>query len=322
MKLPTIAAVHVVLGIAFLFMQPAGVATTQSGTVDFDGFSLVITGTGLNDTLIMDSLSNGGLNLRLNGAQHRVEGFPEIIEIHLGDGDDRFVNNMFFFRDIVYNVYGQAGNDTLHDREGVMFLSGGSGDDTLISSASAPKFLAEMSGGSGNDELYAGPGSLFAVSGGSGDDMIFGGGGDDNLGGGPGDDIVYGGSGSDTITGDGGEDMLFGGRGTDFINLGFASTDTVGDIAYGGPGDDLIDGSPFDDIVYGGAGEDSVFGYGGDDSIIGGSDRDYLYGGPGDDYISCGAGDDVADGEGGTDMVYGNTGDDDLTGSGADVVRQ
>lgn len=323
MKLTAIFAANALLALTTIFLsQPSNVAPLGSGTVDFDGLMLVVTGTDLNDTLVMDrSFNTGGFNLRLNGAQYRIDNYPDLIQIYMGDGDDRVIND-FEGTDIIFSVYGQGGNDMLHDKRGNTYLSGGSDDDVLISSSTSPRFYAEINGGTGDDEIYAGPGSLFLVSGGAGDDMIFGGGGSDDLNGGPGDDIIYGGSGGDTLVGNSGEDMLFGGSGNDFIYAGYSSIDTVGDVVYGGSGHDVIDGSPFDDQIFAGPGRDDVRGHGGNDTIIGGAGNDYLYGGDGDDYISCGAGDDVADGEGGTDGVYGNTGDDTLTGSGADIVRQ
>ncbi|QQX82477.1 hypothetical protein JK628_07295 [Shewanella sp. KX20019] len=74
----------------------------------------------------------------------------------------------------------------------------------------------QLSGGSGNDLLFAGDGDD-KLDGGSGNDELYGGSGDDNLAGGSGDDILFGDSGSDTLDGGSGADQMFGGAGDDTI---------------------------------------------------------------------------------------------------------
>ena len=82
------------------------------------------------------------------------------------------------------------------------------------------------------------------ISGGSGDDSLYGGpgGGKDTLKGGRGDDRLFGGIDADTLHGGAGDDLLAGGR---------EGTDTF----YGGPGSDMIyatvrnDTGRVDDIV-------------------------------------------------------------------------
>ena len=93
------------------------------------------------------------------------------------------------------------------------------------------------------------------LSGGQGDDTIYAGGGADILDGGQGDDALYGGAGDDQLEGGKGDDELYGGAGDDQLD--------------GGQGDDLIDGGAGDDVLVGGKGEDTfVFRAGDGDDII------------------------------------------------------
>lgn len=78
-------------------------------------------------------------------------------------------------------------------------LDGGNGDDDLVGT-----ILADvMTGGNGNDFIYAG----------FGDDRLFGGNGDDELDGGAGDDQLSGGRGNDLLTTGAGADLIIVGRG-------------------------------------------------------------------------------------------------------------
>lgn len=74
-------------------------------------------------------------------------------------------------------------------------FDGGNGRDTLATSASVEKIVAD--GGNGNDTLLSG----------AGDDTLKGGTGNDLLPGGNGNDITNGSEGSDTMRGNGGQDV-------------------------------------------------------------------------------------------------------------------
>ncbi|NKC29340.1 calcium-binding protein [Falsiroseomonas selenitidurans] len=89
---------------------------------------------------------------------------------------------------------------------GFASISGGSGDDLLVSSAVG-----------GQADLIRGEG---------GNDTIYGLGGEDTLVGGPGQDVIYGGLGADLLRGNGGADELFGGLGTDTL-IGGGGADTM-----------------------------------------------------------------------------------------------
>ncbi len=145
------------------------------------------------------------------------------------------------------------------------------------------------------------------ISGGGGDDFIFAGLGNDELIGGLGNDYLDGGDGNDVasykysksqVTVDLRKGLAFGADiGIDTLNSiealvgGSASDRLIGDIAgnkiLGGLGNDTIDGDDGDDELYAGDGDDVVKGGRGKDVIIGGD----------------GAGNDAYDGGSGADTV-------------------
>lgn len=92
-----------------------------------------------------------------------------------------------------------------------------SDDYALPSSLSGP-FESNVSGGAGDDSLYAVLRSH--LSGGSGNDTLYGGNQGDWLVGGSGFDALFGGAGDDRLDGDSGNDGLTGGSGNDFIDGG------------------------------------------------------------------------------------------------------
>ncbi len=140
----------------------------------------------------------------------------------------------------------------------------GSGDDTLLGSASA-------------DDLRAGAGA----------DLLRGACGDDTLDGGIGRDTILGGVGSDTVR------YASHGRGMT-IDLSHqvawthgssAFTDVLRSIenAIGGQGGDRLIGSAIGQSLDGGAGDDTLLGLGGDDTLTGAAGRDRIEGGDGND---------------------------------------
>ena len=117
-----------------------------------------------------------------------------LMEIHGGDGDDTLAahdgTDISYGGDGDDKIYGLGGDDTLH---------GGDGNDTIL-------------GGRDNDWLY-GDRDDDSLDGGEGDDTLLGGMGDDTVHGGEGDDYLSGGAGDDTLNGGAGDDMLYGGEG-------------------------------------------------------------------------------------------------------------
>ncbi|MGD7034424.1 calcium-binding protein [Methylotuvimicrobium buryatense] len=85
-------------------------------------------------------------------------------------------------------------------------LSGGSGDDTIITNGTVG---VDISGGAGNDVLV----------GGDGNDVIRGGRGNNTLDGGAGDDILIGGPGNDIFIGSPGNNVIIGGGGSNILRL-------------------------------------------------------------------------------------------------------
>lgn len=176
-----------------------------------------------------------------------------------------------------YTVFGISGSDT---------LTGGGGNDKIFAGNSGNSVL---NGGAGNDKLF---GSLndVTLNGGSGNDnlngnlgndFLDGGSGDDSLNGGLGNDTLYGGLGNDALFASLGDDLLFGQAGNDTLNGSDGS-----DVLFGGDGNDNLsggtNGSPnapqgfFEDFLVGGAGSDTLNGFGGG---TGKFERDVLVGG-------------------------------------------
>ena len=143
----------------------------------------------------------------------------------------------------------------------------GNGLDNVIRIAQADA-NATISGGGGNDKIYAGGG---VVQGGTGNDRVEGG------------DRIEGGAGNDTLIGDDGSDAIFGGSGNDRLE--------------GGAGADALAGE---------AGDDSLFGGDGADSLSGGSGNDAIDPGLGDDTIDGGGGADAMTYESRSTAITGN----------------
>jgi hypothetical protein len=125
-------------------------------------------------------------------------------------------------------------------------ITAAGGNDTVTMEAGTT-LSANITGGSGDDELH----------GASGNDTINGGGGNDSITGGMGDDILIGGAGDDTLRAARGNDSLSGGAGNDLLR--------------GGAGNDTLRGGPGNDTMKGGADDDTFFAADGEaDSIDGG----------------------------------------------------
>lgn len=191
-------------------------------------------------------------------------------------------------------VFGGSGNDRISTGIGHDGVAGGAGHDRIAAGAGNDIVLGDgpnsaattptpvydgtvlserdllrigqlnrgndaISGGSGNDQIYAGYGRD-VVSGNAGNDRLFGQ---------AGNDVIYGGFGNDFIHGGSGDDQLFGGPGDDTI--------------IGGAGSDILRGGAGNDNLNGGDGRDRIYGDAGDDELTGGDGQDYLEGGAGVD---------------------------------------
>lgn len=177
-------------------------------------------------------------------------------------------------------------NDTVTIIRGPGSVNGGSGNDTLMTTAGVPGVLAgssgndlitvnspvgqTLSGGSGNDVVNGGPAGD-SVAGGSGDDNISAAGGDDTVDGDQGDDNISGGSGRDQLRGDVGDDRILGNDGRDRIR--------------GQLGNDRLAGGNNNDRLGGGPGRDRLFGNDSNDLLVGNGGRDRFRAGPGNDRV-------------------------------------
>jgi glucose/arabinose dehydrogenase len=141
-------------------------------------------------------------------------------------------------------------------------------------------------------------------------DILSGGGGNDRIYAGGGNDTVYGGSGNDYLRGGPGADLLSGGAGFDYADYRDALRRVTVDlsksaqISADGSGDRLssiqgVLGSAFNDILKGSAGQNTLRGGRGNDTLSGNAGDDRLYGEAGQDTIIVGTGkDQVAGGQG------------------------
>nr|WP_305847267.1 type I secretion C-terminal target domain-containing protein [Marinobacterium sp. xm-a-152] len=263
-------------------------------------------------------------------AQMQADSTVYPIDFQGGSGNDTLLG--------VSEGSGEQGNDWIEAALGpAAFLSGGSGNDTLIGGNSTDTLIGgtgddNLEGGEGNDKLYgdlndrtAGGKSvadyISTVS--AGDDTLHGGLGNDSLYGNGGDDVLYGDGDNDYLYGDDGLDTLYGGTGDDRLYGGNQDDLLYGgegsDTLYGDDGNDRLEGEAGTDTLYGGAGEDTLLGGlaadtllgdAGNDSLDGGADNDTLYGGDGDDTLLGNSGDDLLDGGTGFNILTGGAGTD------------
>ncbi len=199
--------------------------------------------------------------------------------------------------EIRYDAAGGAADDFFANFE---TITGGTGDDTLISSGDGT-----YNGGDGDDTIVAG---LTAVSeildGGAGTDTLdvtswdgtytinmvtgvtnFGGESFINF-----ENIILG-NGTNNVTGTGGDNIMTGGTGADTFD--------------GSSGSDTLNGGDGDDVLTGGGGLDTLNGGNGDDVLTGGTGNDTINGGAGDDrfVFDLGWGMDILDGDADSDTV-------------------
>jgi serralysin len=179
---------------------------------------------------------------------------------------------------------GGKGNDTIVGTEVMEQIDGGSGNDTLRGGAGNDILI----GGAGNDTLDGGTGDD-QMSGGTGNDTYF----VDSIG-----DVV-----SESRAGNADmvrtslqtytltawvESLIYIGS-EDFTGSGNELNNRIS----GGLGDDILSGGAGNDTISGGGGNDQVYGGSGDDVLATGSGNDYLHGGGGGDQLTGGDGDDI-----------------------------
>ena len=129
----------------------------------------------------------------ITGADNALHpSLEEALVIHANDTHLQLDNVEFAIVIGAATITGGAGNNVVYADGADQFILLGAGND-------------ELHGGAGNDTV----GSL------DGNDLLYGDADNDSLSGGPGDDTLYGGTGDDTLTGGTGNDSLDGGDGTD-----------------------------------------------------------------------------------------------------------
>ena len=228
-----------------------------------------------------------------------------------GDGDDVRWSGVEDFRLVSF-----AGND-------VLSLGGGAGTGSplhLFGHVFAGHGDDRVTGGAGDDDLYADADTEGAGPRSGGDDTVDGGAKGDLIIGGPGSDTLHGGDHNDRICGGAGDDALYGDTGND----AFDALDVPDCVAYEADGADTISGGGGDRdwMTYAGRSASvrvRLDGAAGDGEAGEGDrvdpDVEVLFGGSGDDVLDAAA--PVAAtglsrfllGQGGDDRLYGSVTD-------------
>ncbi len=261
-----------------------------------------------------------GEGVVLYGATLLVTGThaPDAVEVALEPGGQRLAvtlngSEYTFDASRVRQIVGRLGNgdNTWFTDPAIrcpMFLSFGSGDDTVTTGAGSD--YVHAGGGDnvidvrcGNNRVVTGNGND-TIATGNGTDVVYAGSGINNVNAGGGINTVVTGNGNDTITASGTRNVVHAGHGNNTVTITGAGISTVvtgnGDdtvttdrgtsVVYLAGGNDTFRGGDGPDIVYGGPGDDKLYGGGGDDKLYGQSGSDTIVGGPGQDLIIGGSG--------------------------------
>ena len=261
-----------------------------------------------------------------------------------------------------------GGTPTVDNTTLIQAFGQGGDDSIALDEANGPLPRGQLFGGAGNDSIHGGSAGdqLFGQAGDDlllghgGDDFLFGGTENDRLAGGAGADQLYGESGDDRLVwnvGDG-NDLFEGGAGIDTAEVnGGAAAEHVALTANGervridhldpaapafidagtmetvlvqlGGGDDrftatgnvgalvqlTVDGGAGHDVIGGGNGTDVLIGGDGDDTIDGNQGNDSIYLGAGDDRFVWSPGD-------GSDVIEGGAGSDTMAIDGSSIGEQ
>jgi Ca2+-binding RTX toxin-like protein len=251
---------------------------------------------------------------------------------------------------------GSTGNDTIYGGSGPDVIIGGTGHDVLATGTGGGTVTSHsqvggssvlldytggaahtLTGGAGNDTLYANAGTHDSLQAGSGDQRLQ----DVGTSGTYSDTLSAAGtSGNDTLVGGAGNDALIGGSGNDLLEVvGIGGGGTLASGSLLGGSNQLYDfttGSHSYTLT-GAAGSDSLYAAGsGNDSLVAGSGDQWLKdtgtgggysdtltaaGTSGADWLYAGSGNDSLVGGSGDEHFYTGTGNDTVTGgTGADAV--
>jgi Ca2+-binding RTX toxin-like protein len=301
--------------------------TTGNDTLIFEGeiqqLSVTITNPYSSDSIDIDE------ELNVNTATYEgLTGFDTLSMTDFGDAlfiedenGDQMVSSVERFS-------AGAGGDVINLAStnytlGNTIITGGGGDDVLWANA-------------GNDRINGLDGDDI-IDGGPGNDIINGGSGNDRINGGDGNDVLRGGTEADLIMGDAGDDTLYFtvdevfGAGTGGMNVGSPDVEGTQEIVW----TDGYNGTH--DVYHGGDGFDRLILTGGDDALFLHDDISPIHADAdssaprisGIEYISAGNGDDLVDltspdfnydtdvtidGGNGDDHLWASAGDDTLLG--------
>jgi Ca2+-binding RTX toxin-like protein len=246
-------------------------AAAPSGiTADFRNATLTIGGGTITGFERIDYVEGSQFNDILTFNTHSFDPHTSAIEISALGGDDQVT----------------AGYDTQN-------VWGGDGNDFIDGSASHS--LSYLSGGSGNDTLLGSTVGFGIMS---------------TLDGGDGDDTIHGGLGNETLRGGAGNDLLDGGAGTDIADFSDATNGVTVSLAITTAQETHqgIDTLVAIENMSGSAFNDTLTGDGNANEIHGGSGDDVLIGGGGNDLLEGGEGDDTLDGRGSATQLVGGNG--------------
>ena len=305
--------VSVVAAVTAATLVPGQAAYAGGGvTVVRSGADLTITGTDLNDAVVIEPVLAGGAVVSFRVREDR----PLIAGAGCAPGSAK--------TEVVCPAWGVT-----H-----LYVDLGPDDDALTDSTALDTTIF---GGDGNDSLNTGGiGGVDLVVGGPGDDRLFGGTGDNYLTGDAGDDLIFGGPGQDYLSGGDGDDRLIGedsadwlsgGNGTDVAsyqettqNVTASLDGVIGNDGTPHEHDTIaadvegIDGGEGDDYLTGNDQRNSLHGNGGNDVITGGGGGDPIRGGSGADWLDGGDGADLIEGDEGADFLLGGPANDELHG--------
>jgi VCBS repeat-containing protein len=209
--------------------------------------------------LVADSSDSTNLSNVLNGKIAVILGPTSSDTLDGGYGDDIIYGDRIETDSLgPAGSYGGAGT---HDYAGYDVLKAIYGTDSAV--------LAHLQAGNAASYNNDSIGSADSISGGVGNDTIFAQGGDDWINAGEGNDIVYGGTGSDT---------LYFGSATNAVTV--TLTDSVGSAA--GQGTDTlysienVIGSSYNDVITGNSSNNTFIGGDGNDTVDGGTGIDVM----------------------------------------------
>jgi hypothetical protein len=250
---------------------------------------LTVTGTNLNDSIVLSKNGAGQVSVNDDGAVSNFSwaSVNEII-VNTLNGNDTVNSQAAITKPMV--VHGGAGNDVFHGGGGNDSLFGGLGGIDYLYGGTGKDYIR---GGTGENVIYGGIGNQTLI-GGTGTNWIYCGTGNQYAYGGPGENVIDGGTGTDTLEGGSGTgtNWITGGTGTQYLYGGWQSEN----VLTGGNGNQIVYGgySSPSNWIYGGTGQQKLHGNGGGyNYVYGGTGNQQLFGGRGYNYLKGGNGNDV-----------------------------